>query len=452
VLDFQFLGWDVWSHARAGRAEAARESLKRMDVYAGRGRMMDAFRHLCVCAVSIQEGDFPGAVEEGLRALQFGQDTNSLLEKSGPHFALAHAYARLEKTQIAEEHCRQARAIVDGMQSKIGIFFCAFAETVIWMRRGNRAAALRGLPELIGLAREMNAVTPPWCPRDDAAALYALALDADIETDYVRQVIRKTHLLPNEQIVSDKWPWRIRVYTLGRLAVFVDDKGLNLADRSQKRPLELLRAIVICGGQGVTTQRLTQMLWPNVDKRSANHALDTLLYRLRRLLGENCIERHKTLHTLNPRYCWLDALALERRTDVLHGAGSTQYVDQSFLDYYRGPFLDGSDSPAVLLRRELLRSKLSRAIKLVADDLETREDYAAMVALYQKAVETDPLVEAFHYGLMRSHYRLRHLADALAAYRRCRTIFRSVLDTEPSTSTKTLYEYIRAESADLPHQ
>jgi len=53
-------------------------------------------------------------------------------------------------------------------------------------------------------------------------ALLELALAAGIETEYVRHTIRLWRLPPPKSEIAD-WPWPIRVRTLGRFEVLVND-------------------------------------------------------------------------------------------------------------------------------------------------------------------------------------------------------------------------------------
>jgi DNA-binding SARP family transcriptional activator len=57
---------------------------------------------------------------------------------------------------------------------------------------------------------------------------------------------------------------------------------------------------------------------------------------------------------------------------------------------------------------------------------------------YLKGLETEPLSEEFHQGLMASYIRLGHRAGALAVYKRCKKILHAELGINPSAKTETL--------------
>jgi DNA-binding SARP family transcriptional activator len=172
-----------------------------------------------------------------------------------------------------------------------------------------------------------------------------------------------------------------------------------------------------------------------------------LLYRLRKLLGDGVIEKHKGHHTLDPRYCWLDAWTLESGLAVFNDASSPHDFPHEVLDLYQGPFLEGDDSTPVLLRRERIRSAALRAFERIGESLMAKGDHAQATRCYQQAIDADPLVESMHIKLMECHLRARKFADALNVYRRYRTILRSIMGIEPSEEMKALYREARAQSA-----
>lgn len=59
-------------------------------------------------------------------------------------------------------------------------------------------------------------------------------------------------------------------------------------------------------------------------------------------------------------------------------------------------------------------------------------------ALYQRAVESDPVVESFHRGLLRGLLKRDQRADALRAYEQCRLTLEAELGAKPSPETQAL--------------
>ena len=59
--------------------------------------------------------------------------------------------------------------------------------------------------------------------------------------------------------------------------------------RAQRKPLELLKALVALGGESIPTEKLTDSFWPDTDGDQASSALSTTLYRLRKLIGPDAL-------------------------------------------------------------------------------------------------------------------------------------------------------------------
>jgi LuxR family transcriptional regulator, maltose regulon positive regulatory protein len=223
----------------------------------------------------------------------------------------------------------------------------------------------------------------------------------------------------------------VRVYTLGWFAVFQNDKPLTFNGRVPKKPLELLRALIAFGGRRVATTKLTPVLWPDTGVDMAKHALETTLYRLRKLLGDRCINTCNGELNIDPNRCWVDVWSVELLFEPSKEISPLARARQ-LLELYRGPFLDGDDTPSALVQRERLHSKFLRIIGEIGQELETRADYATAIACYQKGIEADPLAEDLYCRLMRCYRRLGRPAEALAVYQRCHKTLTSLLNIEPA--------------------
>jgi DNA-binding SARP family transcriptional activator len=173
------------------------------------------------------------------------------------------------------------------------------------------------------------------------------------------------------------------------------------------------------------------------------HSLETTLYRLRKLVGDQCIATYNGQLTLNPDYCWLDGWAVEQLAESPSTAGQLDAKIGRIVALYRGVFLDGDESPWVLVERERLRSKLLLAITQLGQANEAQGNYESAVACYQKGVEVDPLAEDLYRYLMACYRQLDQSAKALSVYLRCRDALMSMLRIEPSAKTKALYAEIK---------
>lgn len=236
------------------------------------------------------------------------------------------------------------------------------------------AADDEALAALIGRLRALDwpgvlAVLPRHLAR-----LWGRALEAGIETDWIRASIRARGLPPPEPSWPAAWPWPVRVQVLGTLQL--GDAHGPLPERGGKaaaRPLALLRRIAADGGHdGLPAELAAEALWPGEGREGRQRALEITLARLRRLLGAaDAVLLHERRLRLNPACVWLDRAALERALDRLAAlpapsAHERERLWSSLLALWRGPLLADEGEPGWLLPLRL-RLRLRMAAALLAD-------------------------------------------------------------------------------------
>lgn len=291
------------------------------------------------------------------------------------------------------------------------------------------------------------------CPKV-AASLCVLALEHDIETDFVRQVIAARGL---ETARSDlaAWPWPIRIMTLGRFRIELDGAELVFRGKVAKKPLELMKFVIASNGSDVSTATATFALWPDLDGDNAKAALNAALHRLRRLLGsDDAVQLELGRLSLNSRLVWVDCLAFEQLADSIGMAPEMALsapaagAAQRALALYGGAFLHDSDDHAwQLVCRSRLASKFKRMVNLLVRQAVARGDGQAARALLERALEFDPLAEEMARELMRILIDRGEQAAALAVFERCRCAIAEGLGAKPSAATLALLGPLRADAA-----
>jgi DNA-binding SARP family transcriptional activator len=259
--------------------------------------------------------------------------------------------------------------------------------------------------------------------RDDLAFLCAKALEAGIEPEYIRALVRARQLLPPPDAVHlETWP------------VF--------AGKTQKRPLDLLKVLVALGGRDVAQGEVAQVLWSQAEGDAATAAFNTTLKRLRALLGRaDAITLSAGKLAINPHVCWVDVWAFERE---LRLAGADVEATEQALATYRGPFLGTEEHSWSIPLRERLRARLLRGVRAIGSRLEAAEGWAAAAELYQRGLDADDVAEELYQRLMVCHDRLGQRGEALSVYRRCKKLLRARAGLEPSRRTEKLYQRLIA--------
>jgi hypothetical protein len=313
--------------------------------------------------------------------------------------ALAEILAECGDERKCIAHLQTLRDIVRGIDNRHLEFTClvGFAQTAL--AHGRQRTGLAALRRGLELGREYGYSHFLWWRPAAVAQVLAQALEAGIETDYARSLVKRRGLLPEQPPLGvEAWPWTYRVQTLGGFRVLRHGEPLNAGvGKAQKRPLELLKLLIAYGGEQVSESRITDALWPRIDGDSAHRSFTSTLHRLRKLLGE---DRAVTLHegrlSLDRRYFWLDTWAFEQLASDLESADGEQLerLVERLLAVYRGSFMaEDVDSAWMIQARERLRARFSRVLGRVCRLWQERGDPARARALVEKTLEIDPLAQ-----------------------------------------------------------
>src|ERR1700756_4700411 len=251
------------------------------------------------------------------------------------------------------------------------------------------------------------------------AELCIEALRASAET--VRELTKQYRGRPSPKPESARiWPFK--VFVLGRFQVLKDDAPIRFSRRQQRKPLELLQALIAFGGTEVSAGKLTDVLWPDSEGDAGYHALESALYRLRQLLGApSAVTMAGRKLSLDPQQFWVDMWAFENELQTIAGSrsqGARHIVRMRQL--YAGHFLEQeSEKPWALKKRQALREKFVRATVDIARTYESQRLWQEAVTICQTGLELDSLAEDFHQGLIVCHRERGNHAEVVRAYRRC---------------------------------
>jgi len=327
-------------------------------------------------------------------------------------------------------------------------FACLLAEAYRCILEGREASVVPFLRDGLRLGKEQGYFNIYLWRPGLLEKVAAKALEKGIETEYVRELIRRNALLPGDVLAdSGRWPWALKLHTLGTFALLKEDGPLPFSRKAQNKPLLMIKALVALGGKDIHEEQLTDILWPDAEGDLAHQAFATTLKRLRTLLGnEKALSLRGSRLTLEPGYCWVDAFAfesLQARVDGSWTAGEAipEGTDAAILArdaiaLYKGPFLAGESShPCFVAMRERLRSKYLRLVGLLGLGMERKGRWAEAVACYRKGLEVDAFAEEFYQRLMICHHRAGQPAEALAVYRRCKESLSTILGVASSPET-----------------
>jgi DNA-binding SARP family transcriptional activator len=267
------------------------------------------------------------------------------------------------------------------------------------LRLGRSRECDQVLAQALVLGRSKGLYSLPLAPDNALAPLLDRALTLGIENDYVRALAKRHRVRPTST-ESDAWPWRIKVYVLGSFRLLIDDRPMTYGRKAQRRPLELLQAIVAHDGHDVPLATLAEALWPEADGDAADHALDVTALRLRRLLGEPpALQLANRRASLVDEHCWTDVGALKHALALLEPAlhpTAPPLTDEALrvlhrcLALYRGPLLaTETDAPWMLEARARYRMLIAHAFAAAARNLQTAGREADAQRLCTQLLERD---------------------------------------------------------------
>jgi LuxR family maltose regulon positive regulatory protein len=331
-------------------------------------------------------------------------------------------------------------------------WIAALVEAKLADRRDELPRCLTALRRAFALGRAHGYDFGPllYCCGDTMSRLAALALEHDIDAPFAVDIVRR-HALPAPPNTSERWPWPVRIHTLGRFRLERGGEPPPLARKESRKPLELLKLAIALGGTAVAVDRLATLLWPDAEGDAARNSFDNALHRLRKLLGG---DRHLPLRSgalsVDAATCWTDVAALDAcfaQADALaggHDAGKLAAIAERALALYQGAFLAGEDEHAeVLVARNRIQSRFVRAMGAIGARLESGACWAQAALVYRRVVEQEPLAEDTYRRLIRCLLQLGQRAEAYEVYRRCRQQLSVVLGIRPAAETETLVATLR---------
>lgn len=309
-------------------------------------------------------------------------------------------------------------------------------------------AALGHLRDAFGAGRERGYRAVPTVLRASVVTtLCQEALKAGIETEYACDLIRIYRLRPDiPPLDVERWPWPLKIYTLGRFTIVRGGKVLEFTRKAPKKPLQLIKILIALGGRDVNEEQLIDALWPDKDGDTGHRTFVTTLQRARALIGDDSLCVSEGRISLSHRHCWVDTWAfdymLERARAATSNGRSEEWLRLSELafDLYQGHFLAGEPSaPWSGSLRNRLRTRFVRLVSDLGLYREQRGAWGRALECYQQGMHIDDLAEGFYQGEIRSLAQLGFKADALNSYHRCKRHLSICLDTEPSAATERVY-------------
>lgn len=392
-------------------------------------------------------GELDATVRHYATALPLFDEAGSVMHRVMYRIILAFALAEKGEWAEARQRIAEVREVAGPYMPSWQAGGLYAAEANLALREGDDALAEKALRSLFQSSQEDEVRGfvnwfGKWMPN-----LCAEALARSIEVEHVHHLIQVYGWHPPSPDVQ-VWPWPIKIYALGLLEIRVDNVLLASRRKAPRRVLDLLKAIIVAGGQQVACETLAEQLWPDAEGDVAQDNLKTSLRRLRSLL--KCAEIVRVRDgkvSLDAMFCWIDVwafdgLALKAAVNGPADLSSEQcsLVEQA-LALYRGHLLAQESHAWILPMRHRLLARYLQLVLSLGEHSEINGNYEYAAKIYGQALVMEPLAEPICRRLMLCLKETGRTAEAVDIYRRCeRSLWLGRTGSKPSPETRAVYE------------
>ncbi len=245
----------------------------------------------------------------------------------------------------------------------------------------------------------------------------------------------------------------LRIYLLGNLELHLGSK--RLSGFATKKSKALFAYLVLGKGKLFSREMLADAFWGELPEVRARRALSTDLWRIGNLLKDAGADPDTFLvsdsdavgFNVNAPH-WVDVERFEAVTRKIVHADPAE-ADRQLADevaettaLYRGDLLEGVYDDWCLMQRESLQAQHLNALEFLMQHNVAQEYWAKALAIGQRILSFDPLLENVQRAVMHCHFKLGNRPAAVKQYATCARLLRQELDVEPMEETRQTLEAI----------
>ena len=247
---------------------------------------------------------------------------------------------------------------------------------------------------------------------------------------------------------SDEASWPIMICLLGNFRLLM--AGALVPLRAGGKSEALLALLALQSGRRVAREQLVEALWPESDPALGLRSLNTLVYRLHKLLGPSLRGAAPILHEDGYYRLNMEAgIGVDVTCfDLLVAEGRAGDTAAALVAYQRAAELYRDDlrlatGVHTVMERERLRAHYLTLLAEVAELLYRAGDYSTALEYLWRLLTRDSYREDAHRLVMRCYVRRGERAAALHQYQVCADVLRVEFDIAPEAATVALYDQIR---------
>ncbi len=230
------------------------------------------------------------------------------------------------------------------------------------------------------------------------------------------------------------------VRLLGQLAVTRDGNRVEL----RSRPAQLLLAyLVLHTGHSIPRDKIAGALWPDSSTNGARKNLRQTLWRLRGVIGDECLDVDPHSLRLKPEAVTSDVakLASGDISDEPEALVSAVESYGELLPGHYGEWIQAANGPL----RATWENRMARLVRALAAE----ERWEELRIWAEHWIANGSGSERAYRALMRAYAGMGDVPGVAEAYKRCVDVLRHELGAKPSTKTRGLFQRL-TKSKDRP--
>ena len=190
-----------------------------------------------VARLNLINGNSRQAITHGEHSLKFASQSGNCISIASAHLLLAEVFLITGNPKARERHFEQGKLLL--LQNDIRFFIpqVLMHEAKVALKQGQEKIMLSVLKESLQAAREGGYAFATCDIPDETIKMLTIALEYDIEVEYVREIIRRRKFITEIPPVHlEAWPWPVKIFTLGNFAIVCNDVTVTFSRKAQQKP------------------------------------------------------------------------------------------------------------------------------------------------------------------------------------------------------------------------
>lgn len=449
------------AHLVMGEFDAARQAYGRALELAGAVGVvrLKAEPLMGLSIVAGRQGDMVSAEAHAKEGLDIAKASGDAWLAALLSLALGATYAAAGDPK-AERWLSQAEKAYEQCNDTYGLALCRFWFARLALALGEHKALVSRVSALTQVVRlhgyDMLLSRPSllgFADLADARAFWTVAMALGVPRATLMPWIHDLGLESEKAVVSDE---ALRIRTFGKFRVWRGPQELGDRAWGREKARQLFHLFVAYRGQILPKSRLIDLLWPDLDPKSADQTFRVALNALNKALEPDrasgqpsrFIDKQGLSYGLvmGPEL-WLDVAEFERGLDAAMALGESDEALECYreaLELYEGDFLQEFPQYEAWCEqeRERLSDRYTDASLGLLRLLSKRGEDAQCIHWAQRLLERNRVAEEAYRHLMTAYYRLGDRPMAIKTYDRCVEALGDELDVDPMPETEALFEQI----------